>query len=451
MRRNLSACLIWLCAIFATTPVIADALDCAPYRFTPSSPAVPEPSADSFLLKIQPSASIKPSYVLASYHATAPDLIETWAPVQALMASLEPRIAVFERDYQSENITPLIRRDTPADFTVIPGLQAALVRRLTGSDLVLTDLSSMAIWYLSISVTPTHSTPKQTQAIDLQLQQLALSQKTPLRALESFADISAIYDRLPDQDQLRLLAEALCNQDILLENLTTQNALYRDNNVEGFYTALTRWQGQDEDLAGKLNQGLVTARNARFTDTLIEEIRKGDAFIVVGNLHVFGESGLLANIQKMMPTTRITPVELQALRFRGSSDDFPELLSWLRHADPRMASEKPVPIQAVAAADMRARLCPNRQCVVDATQSDLGDAIEFTFQSYANLLAGEPYARSLLVREYARHSRLATLRTPTACQRRQSLHEASVLQARWAADNRLDRQIMIFPAAGDCL
>lgn len=449
MFGKLRFCAFSLSLLVAAPIVMASQLDCAPYRYLPAEAALPAPIALSFLLEIAPDAATRPSHVLASFHGTDKALLSEWLVTAPLLVASQPRVVITERDYAHETIDASISgTPQPSSYASIEGLGDAVNARAREVGLSPLQAQRLRPWYLSIAFVQPST---QSEPIDLLLQRLAVKSNIATLALEDFSSIARAYeDAFSEGEQLHLLAETLCNQDLLEHSLSEQSERFLRNDVAGFYDELGKWQGQNTALAEKLGRVLVEQRNALFGQTLTEQIRQGAAFIIIGNLHVFGQSGLLATLQRQFPGLKLRAITPASLAFSASSDDYTDERDWLVDALGQDTALAAVTINAVPPSQLEQRLCPDKPCRVEASQSADRRAIEFDYLTYASLRAGDAYARSLLIRELARHALLPAGESDSPCREQNALHEASLLQRRWALQNAVRDRVVVFPKPQAC-
>lgn len=435
-----------LFSIFSTSqPLFADeALDCQPYQYLKAEPFSNSPNVDSFLLKLTLPAK-PPSYVLATVHVGGAALLSEWEILLVLLQADGIDTVVTERDMLREAVD----RDAVLDASktwMIPGLEQALINQLNISGMRPSALA-YAPWYLSTVLMPV---PKMhSVSIDEWLQgTLNLTIKSVY--LETFNTIAFAYSALSDLQQQRLLAETLCNQDRLRWSIEAQADAYARNDVQVFFNILSHWQGQDAALVEQLNVQLVQRRNKHFIDQIQPKLERGGVFVAMGAQHVFGDTGLLQALERAYPDATLESVELESLLFDRGVDTFPVLLDWIAKAlklnQSVVQQLKTVMIEAVSTQQLKRRLCPSRRCRVDSTVKD--HSVLMTYPVYAQLLAGDDFAKSLLLRELARIglSLVAEcVEQSGACQRSQVLRKASQLQQQWALEQGLSRPIQIFP------
>jgi uncharacterized protein YbaP (TraB family) len=153
-------------------------------------------------------------------------------------------------------------------------------------------LERMKPW--AAAVTLSMPAPETGEVLDMKLYQQALQAGKPVFGLESIQEQLAIFDNMPEQDQLVLLRDAVEN---LAEIEAVQGELIaawlrRDL---GALMAINdaAMQAADRQLAAEFQDRLIVRRNQLMTERLLQYLEEGNVFIAVGALHLPGETGLL--------------------------------------------------------------------------------------------------------------------------------------------------------------
>ncbi|MEZ5591801.1 MAG: TraB/GumN family protein, partial [Gammaproteobacteria bacterium] len=290
----------------------------------------------------------------------------------------------------------------------------------------------------------------------------------PTKTLEDFSAIADYYEHEFSRDeQIRLLAEAVCNQALLTQAVQQQTAAYAANDVDTFYRLLHEFDGSDPALSTKLLDVFVRQRNARFWHKLWPEIQQGGAFIAIGGLHLFGEGGLLPRLREQAGVT-LRAIEPASLHFRFAVTERPAVLNWLLNRLQGMGLTGMSKTGLAAAtmahvplSELRERLCPGRLCQIESSYSAADQTLLFRDDIFARLLL-EPtpatrnvraYADSLLVRELMRHAlsgRLQTAQASAKCINNAILHLASLAQHDYLREHQVYAKSHLFPLDPRC-
>ncbi len=466
-----------LLALILSVGALASADECAPYRYQIGEPPADAPSANSFLLQIQPPDTL-PSYVMGTYHSADPLLIDAWARSTLLMGTVGMRRFVGERDL-SAAVVPNAQR-LPGDPRLSAYLadQGSLFDRLTEAVRPLgidaTEVDRLQPWFAALLVNQAPAMPESRhQAIlDRVLQNTAHVIGLEARFLERFSDIEKLHQQAFSlNDQISLLWEAVCNQTEVGALIERQTDAYATNNVAEFERLGMELIGPDPALADALDRVFVRERNARFWPTIWTAVQSGGAFIAIGNSHLFGPGGVMDQLASMHSDVAIREIDLASLQLTLAAP--PALAAWvadwLQSRDPATDTTHlfdSLRVRHGSAGALRARLCPGRNCRVEATYLPDDATIVFADTILARLMGspklpgytlgpgglepgggprlinGRAYEESLMVRELTRHALYRTIVPdlvaafhtafdPPHCLRRTLLHWASIAQVEY--------------------
>ena len=136
--------------------------------------------------------------------------------------------------------------------------------------------------------------------IDTQLLELARSRRMPLSQIEGVEEQVFTFDEFPMESQVALLKHSLAHAPelIVLGERTLEAYLARD---------LARIWRLREEFATRysqisrhhavMNKRVVHDRNVVMAFRMQRELRRGNAFIAVGALHLYGADGVLARLE----------------------------------------------------------------------------------------------------------------------------------------------------------
>jgi len=153
-------------------------------------------------------------------------------------------------------------------------------------------LDHMKPW--AAAVTLSMPAPETGEVLDMALYQQALQAGKPVFGLESIHEQLAVFDDMPEREQLILLRDAV-------ENFPEIDAMHRElleawkQRDLGTLMAINSaaMQAGDSQLAAEFQERLITRRNRLMAERLQTYLQEGNAFVAVGALHLPGETGLL--------------------------------------------------------------------------------------------------------------------------------------------------------------
>ena len=140
--------------------------------------------------------------------------------------------------------------------------------------------------------------PNQGEPLDLVLLSLAQQNGADVAGLESLKEQGEIFNQLTFDEQVKLLTDTVCHYDIVEEEFTMMKSLYLKHDLGGLYNYAQRYSMSDKPVYKKLMQRLITDRNNIMTERMQPMLEKGNSFIAIGAMHLTGEKGVLALLEK---------------------------------------------------------------------------------------------------------------------------------------------------------
>src|SRR5262245_18072948 len=260
-------------------------------------------------------AGSEPSYLFATLHLSDPR-ITSFSPLLTA-AFTGSRIVVLETGDTGDGLRRAIKNDHAArrratlarenqradnllsktDFEQLEalvarsGLPKSVAREFKASTLALMlDLSACAV-----------RLPGTKPYLDQLIANIARENKIETVGLESMVEQIEILDGLPRETERDLLIAVLRRADRSEDFLETQIARYAEGDIGG----LLAWLQSAEPIRGvaqaqippAIGDRLITLRNHRMRDRALAFLRRGDAFIAVGAVHLPGKEGLLSLLE----------------------------------------------------------------------------------------------------------------------------------------------------------
>jgi uncharacterized protein YbaP (TraB family) len=165
-------------------------------------------------------------------------------------------------------------------------------------------LDRMKPW--AAAVTLSMPAPDTGEVLDMLLYQRALQAGKQVFGLESIHEQLAVFDDMPEREQLVLLRDAV-------ENFPEIDALHRELLDAWMQRDLAKLmainaaalQAGDRELAAELQDRLIIRRNQLMAERLQPYLQEGNVFVAVGALHLPGETGLLSLLAQRGYTVRV--------------------------------------------------------------------------------------------------------------------------------------------------
>ena len=271
--------------------------DCRVIEETPSNTSSDARYSNALLWKVS-KISYPPSYVFGTIHVSDPRITNLPELVKSALSNSD--IFVMEALPTPEEALLLSQMMFYADGTTLKDyLNDDLFNRtaevLLTFQLPVEAVAVMRPWAAFLMM---NYPADNTMPLDLKLFEIAMSQGARTVGLETLSEQGAVFSEMALEDQLRLLLDTVCNYDSFNQNIEKMKQLYLDKNLNGLLSAGTQHPYADEPVYKELNRRLLTDRNKIMAEKMQAVLQEGDAFIAIGALHLPGNDGVLARLNK---------------------------------------------------------------------------------------------------------------------------------------------------------
>ena len=294
VRVNCHAIILLL---FWTGDVSSADLVCRPLQIEEVPYSGPAEFGQGLLWKVT-KHGLLPSYLFGTIHVAERHVSEQLDKVRVLLA--ESEIFVMEAVPEPDDIAWLRQM---MFFTDGRKLQDVISARLYTETLAVlntyhlteNDVATMKPWaaYLKMSYPA-----EMGIVLDQQLLRLARTGGVSTRGLESVEEIGSLFNSFSLADQVRLLTDAVCHREILEGDFAKIISLYTQGDLAGLSSYGQRYAFADNTLYENLTEKILTRRNYRMVERMQPILKTGAAFIAMGALHLPGEEGVLALLEK---------------------------------------------------------------------------------------------------------------------------------------------------------
>lgn len=140
----------------------------------------------------------------------------------------------------------------------------------------------------------------QGSPLDSQLLDLARSRRMPLRQIEEVEEQIFTFDEFPMDSQVALLKHSLAHAAELIQLAERTLEAYLAGDLAGIWRLREAFAARHPEIASHqavLTKRVVHDRSVVMAFRMQRELRRGDAFIAVGALHLYGERGVLALLE----------------------------------------------------------------------------------------------------------------------------------------------------------
>lgn len=253
------------------------------------------PYGDSVFWRID--GGDRPSYILGTLHAQH-HRVARLSSAQRLRLAQSDRLLIEVIPDPGANRTYMeaIYTDDGADLDEqLPApLYQRLVRIARDYDLPEEQLDELEPWaaFSQLGRPPPVSGP----TLDQVIHETARRMDKPVHGLESMAELIDTLASLPDDDQMVILKDTICNHADIVRESGTLRDRYLADDLAGMVT-FNKQPHYDEAVFERFMQTVVHGRNRRMFKRLQPHLARGGNFIAVGALHLPEENGLLALIE----------------------------------------------------------------------------------------------------------------------------------------------------------
>lgn len=289
--------LVFFLLLFWTGGVPAADIACRPLQVDEIPYSGPDEFGQGLLWKVT-KQGFEPSYVFGTIHVAERHVSTQLEKVRDALAGSE--IFVMEAVFDPDGIEALrgmmfFTDGASLQDVISAGLYAETLAILRAYHVTETDLAAMKPWaaYLTMSY------PADMGVIlDRRLMQLALQAGIDTMGLETVVEQGGLFNSFSLDDQVRLLTDAICHRELLEADFTKMISLYTQGDLAGLSSYGQRYSFGDNTLYETLTERLLTRRNRLMVERMQAALETGKAFIAVGALHLPGEEGILALLER---------------------------------------------------------------------------------------------------------------------------------------------------------
>lgn len=140
----------------------------------------------------------------------------------------------------------------------------------------------------------------QGSPLDSQLLDMARSRRMPLQQIEEVEEQIFTFDEFPMDSQVALLKHSLAHAAELIELAERTLEAYLAGDLAGIWRLREAFSARHPEIAqhqAVMTRRVVHDRSVVMAFRMQRELRRGNAFIAVGALHLYGEKGVLALLE----------------------------------------------------------------------------------------------------------------------------------------------------------
>jgi uncharacterized protein len=146
-----------------------------------------------------------------------------------------------------------------------------------------------------------HSRASDGTPMDAALSEQARARRMALAQIEGVEEQIFTFDECPMATQVALLRHTLAHKDELLQLGDATVEAYVERDLAAIWRLRQRFGERYPEVAPHLavmNKRVVLDRSVVMAFRMQGELRRGDAFVAVGALHLYGEKGVLALLEQ---------------------------------------------------------------------------------------------------------------------------------------------------------
>ena len=270
-----------------------------------SSATTPVPNGRGLLWQVEAEGRA-PSFLLGTMHSSDPSILDLPAPVAEAFGSARSLTLelLIDEAVRAEIGRAMLLSDGrtlsqilgPARFGAV-----AKVGQHYGWPAAVVEL--MKPWaVMTVFGMPPAELARQSAGnlpLDQMLQQQAEARSLPLYQLESPDEQFAIFDEMPEADQIAFLDTVVSQHHKVEDWFEELRRLYLTRDTGGMLSVMERQAaGSDPALLSSFQDRLLNHRNQLMAERMAPRLREGGAFVAVGALHLPGEKGLVQLLQQ---------------------------------------------------------------------------------------------------------------------------------------------------------
>lgn len=242
------------------------------------------------------------SHVFGTIHVG--DKRVTQLPPAVTRALGEARSLSIEIGFDSSNIMALASRMVFLDGRDLAG---AVGRELYEKTAALTGklgipepaLRLFKPWAIALLLSVPQQNPE--EVLDHILASVARAQGKPVHELETVEEQVAVFEGMQESDQVVLLRRAVENYEHMPRAINEVIAAYLAGDLAAMSRIGEEMAGGSADMK-RLNRiitrRLLDERNVRMAERMHARLKEGSAFVAIGALHLHGERGVLAELER---------------------------------------------------------------------------------------------------------------------------------------------------------
>jgi len=235
-----------------------------------------------------------PSYIFGTMHSEEPQVLTLPEPVKAafdMAETLALELKLEPAALQASMLGMLLQGDRELPDIIGPQLYTETVSATTESGIPENMLKKFKPWgiVMLLSMPPT----KTGQFLDLTLYQQAIAQGKTIKGLETVEEQLAVFDTLPETEQVEILRDTLENRHHFKQMFDELLTAYLKRELGTLLQLSHKYGSSDTKIVQQMEERLINDRNRLMANRMQSILKKGNGFIAIGALHLPGKKGVL--------------------------------------------------------------------------------------------------------------------------------------------------------------
>jgi uncharacterized protein len=141
---------------------------------------------------------------------------------------------------------------------------------------------------------------EQGAALDSQLLELARARRLPLAQIEGVEEQIFTFDEFPMESQVALLKHSLAHRDELTDLAERTLEAYLERDLGAIWRLREQFAARHPQIAphqAVMTKRVVHDRSVVMAFRMQRQLRRGEAFVALGALHLYGEKGVLSLLE----------------------------------------------------------------------------------------------------------------------------------------------------------
>jgi len=242
------------------------------------------------------------SHLFGTIHLDDPRVAELPAPVERALK--EARSVTVELSLETANVIALASRMLYTDGRDLASVAGGDLFSRTASITAKLGIPEAAVrlfkpWAAAVMLMMPQQNPE--NVLDYRLVRMAAAQNKALYELESVEEQVDAFEGMTEQDQVTMLRQAVDEYARMPQTIERMLKAYLARDLAMMWHISRENESGDPGIR-RLNevfaQRVLDVRNARMADRLQARLKEGGAFVAVGALHLYGDRGVPALLER---------------------------------------------------------------------------------------------------------------------------------------------------------